>query len=113
MDLGICRPRRALLFRGVIMKSLRVLLGACALVCVAPVFACSICRCGDPTFNALGKEGVAQSGLRVALDWDQVEKTQGSAQEGHLDSMRETRATALLAYGFSDRWSAFVRLPYA
>jgi hypothetical protein len=57
--------------------------------------ACSICRCGDPTFNALGKDGVAQSGLRVALDWDQVEKTQGPADE--RDSLREQRETLLMA----------------
>jgi len=42
-----------------------------------PVSACSICRCGDPTYNALGSDGVAQTGLRLALDWDQVKKTQG------------------------------------
>ena len=28
--------------------------------------ACSICRCGDPTFNALGKEGISLPGLRLA-----------------------------------------------
>jgi len=48
---------------------------------MTPAFACSICRCGDPTFNALGNEGVSQSGLRIALDWDQLEKTQGAESE--------------------------------
>jgi hypothetical protein len=77
----------------------------------APAGACSICRCGDPTFNALGKEGVAQTGLRVALDWDQVKKTQGAADE--LDSLREQRTTLLLAYGISDSFGLFVRVPYS
>src|SRR5690349_25127700 len=88
--------------------------GAASLLAVlaAPSFACSICRCGDPTFNALGKEGVAQTGLRVALDWDQLRKTQGEIEEGHLDSLRERRITALFAYGFSDRFSLFARVPY-
>src|SRR3954467_8392999 len=76
-----------------------------------PSFACSICRCGDPTFNALGKEGVAQTGFRVALDWDQVEKTQGPADE--RDALREQRETLLLAYGLSDRFDLFARIPYS
>jgi hypothetical protein len=76
-----------------------------------PSFACSICRCGDPTFNALGKEGVAQTGFRVAFDWDQVRKTQGEPDE--RDSMRERRYSLLTAYGFSDRFSVFARVPYS
>src|SRR3954471_3736442 len=76
-----------------------------------PAHACSICRCGDPTFNALGKEGVAQTGLRVAFDWDQVRKTQGEADD--LDSLRERRYSLLAAYGFSDTFSVFARLPYS
>jgi hypothetical protein len=77
-----------------------------------PAFACSICRCGDPTFNALGNEGVAQTGLRLAIDWDQVSKTQGDPQE-NFDSLHERRDTLLLAYGFSDRLGLFARLPYS
>lgn len=77
-----------------------------------PVQACSICRCGDPTFNALGKEGVAQTGLRLALDWEQVEKTAGVPDED-FSSLRERRWTALLAYGISDRLGVFARLPYS
>jgi len=76
-----------------------------------PAFACSICRCGDPTFNALGNEGVSQSGLRIALDWDQLEKTQGG--ESETASLKEERMTLLAAYGFSDRFGVFVRVPYS
>jgi hypothetical protein len=82
-----------------------------SLALALPSFACSICRCGDPTFNALGKEGVAQTGLRVAFDWDQVRKTQGEADD--LDSLRERRYSLLAAYGFSDTFSVFARLPYS
>jgi len=77
----------------------------------APSFACSICRCGDPTFNALGKDGVAQTGLRLALDWDQVDKTQGPPEE--LESIREQRITVLAAYGIGERFGVFARLPYS
>jgi hypothetical protein len=77
----------------------------------APTFACSICRCGDPTFNALGREGVAQTGLRLALDGDRVDKTQGPADE--LESVRERRLTLLAAYGLGVDFDLFVRLPYS
>jgi len=77
-----------------------------------PAWGCSICRCGDPTFNALGKEGVAQTGLRLALDWDQVRKTSGVAG-AEFSSVQEQRTTFLLAYGFSDSVSVFVRVPYS
>ena len=94
------------------MKLLSVATGVTAgLLMANTAFACSICRCGDPTFNALGKEGVAQSGLRLAFDWDQVEKTQGPADE--RDSLREQRETLLLAYGLNDRFDVFARVPYS
>ena len=83
-----------------------------ALTLAAPASACSICRCGDPTFNALGKEGVAQTGLRMALDWDQVRKTQGDPTS-EIESLQERRTTLLVAYGISDRFGVFVRLPYS
>jgi len=86
------------------------LAGALA-VSAAPALACSICRCGDPTFNALGKEGVSQSGLRLAVDWDEVDKTQGPPDE--RDSLHEERVTALAAYGINDSIGVFARLPYS
>jgi hypothetical protein len=83
-----------------------------ATILASPAFACSICRCGDPTFNALGKEGAAQTGFRLALDWDQTRKTQGDPAED-FDSLRERRFTLLGAYGISDRLGVFVRVPFS
>jgi hypothetical protein len=94
---------------------MKTLVSACATVCAAiatPVFACSICRCGDPTFNALGKEGVSQTGLRIALDWEDVGKTQGDPA-ADFDDLTEHRTTLLAAYGFSDRFGVYARLPWA
>ena len=91
---------------------INLLLATLGTFLMAPAWACSICRCGDPTFNALGKEGVAQAGLRLAFDWDLVRKTQGITVED-FDSLREERSTLLVAYGFSDRFSLFARLPYS
>ena len=90
----------------------RLLAVALSAAFTAPAWACSICRCGDPTFNALGKEGVSQSGLRIALDWDQVKKTQGDPKDD-FDSLRERRETLLLAYGFSPELSLIARVPYS
>ena len=77
-----------------------------------PAWGCSICRCGDPTFNALGKEGVAQPGLRLALDWDQVEKTVGTRDE-EFSHVKEHRTSILVAYGISDRFDVFARAAYS
>ena len=76
-----------------------------------PAYGCSICRCGDPTYNALGSDGVVQSGLRVAMDWDRMEKSQGGADE--RESLTEERATALVAYGPSERLGLFIRVPFS
>ncbi len=93
------------------LRTFAIALTVCTLP-AAPAWSCSICRCGDPTFNALGKEGIAQLGARLALDWDQVEKTQGDPDD-ELESLRERRATLLLAYGVSDRVGFFARVPYS
>jgi hypothetical protein len=77
----------------------------------APALGCSICRCGDPTFNALGLTGVSLEGVRLALDWDSVEKTQGSAEGGELESAKEQRMTLLLGYNISPDWGVYARLP--
>jgi len=82
-----------------------------ALFVAAPAFSCSICRCGDPTFNALGKEGVPQSGVRIALDADSLQKTQGPPEE--RDDLKEERVTLLAAYALSDRFALFARIPYS
>jgi len=92
------------------MNAIKICVAGLSLAFALPSFACSICRCGDPTFNALGKEGVAQSGFRIAFDWDQVRKTQGDED---VDSLRERRYSLLAAYGFSDTFSVFARLPYS
>ena len=82
------------------------------LALASDAFACSICRCGDPTFNALGKEGISLPGLRVALDWEEVEKSEGSPDE-EFSTVLEHRTTLLGAWGVSERFSVFVRVPYA
>jgi hypothetical protein len=71
---------------------------------------CSICRCGDPTFNALGPSGFANRGLRLALDWERFDKQEGPP-ETEAEELVENRFTLLASYGFSERFSLNARVP--
>jgi hypothetical protein len=73
--------------------------------------ACSICRCGDPTFNALGR-GFAARGFRGAFDWERFDKDEGNPAE-ESESQVENRFTALASYGFGERFGLSVRVPYS
>lgn len=75
-------------------------------------YACSICRCGDPTFNALGKEGIALPGLKLALDWEEVQKSQGSRGD-EFSAVLEHRTTLFAAWAPSERIGLFMRVPFA
>ncbi len=85
-----------------------------AVLTAAPAtgLACSICRCGDPTFNALGKDGFAAQGWRVALDWERFDKEQGDPAVAS-ESQVENRITALVSYGLGEKVTIFGRLPYS
>jgi hypothetical protein len=75
-----------------------------------PALACSICRCGDPTFNALGREGFSASGFRLAFDWERFDKDEGNPAE-ESESQVENRFTALVSYGFGERFMLTARVP--
>ena len=47
-----------------------------------PAQGCQICRCGDPTFNALGTDVYVAGAFRVALDWERIEKREGICSRG-------------------------------
>ncbi|HZF14281.1 MAG TPA: hypothetical protein VFE33_36265 [Thermoanaerobaculia bacterium] len=107
---------------------------AVAACCLAPspAGACSICRCGDPTFNALGTDVYASGNFRVALDWERFEKEQGVFEPGAAvstvtngtrlaardeaapsrESQVENRFTTTLSYAFADRANLVARLPW-
>lgn len=96
-----------------VRSALVAALAASSVIAVAPTArACSICRCGDPTFNALGRTGYSSPGFRGALDWERFDKDEGTPETG-LDTQVENRVTALLSYGVSDRAMFTVRLPYS
>ena len=76
-----------------------------------PAEACSICRCGDATFNALGKDVTSEPGWRFAFDIDRFSKTQGPPEQ--QDSIVEDRYTAIGAYTLGSRALLVARVPYA
>jgi hypothetical protein len=105
-----------------------VLLVSIPLLTPRPAEACSICRCGDPTFNALGSNIYADGAFHLALDWDRFDKEQGvfELHEEHPESLRplheghgetetliENRVTATLSYAFAQRFNVVARVPYS
>ena len=97
--------------RGVARVGLALL--AAVLSCAPKrALACSICRCGDPTFNALGKDSYGVRGFRLALDTERFDKEQGDPAE-LSESQVEDRVTALASYGLWERLMLFARVPYS
>lgn len=85
---------------------------AVVLLSVVSVHACSICRCGDATFNALGKSGYATQGFRGAFDWERFDKDEGPASADH-ESQVENRVTWFASWGFTPRLMVSARVPYS
>ena len=80
--------------------------------------ACSICRCGDPTFNALGAAIYAPGQFRLALDWERFDKENGVSDPASgaivgRDAEIENRFTLSVAYSFGERFTLVGRLPFS
>ena len=80
--------------------------------------ACSICRCGDPTFNALGAAIYAPGQFRLSLDWERFDKENGVSDAGSEtitahDAEVENRFTLGVAYSFGERFTLVGRLPFS
>jgi hypothetical protein len=74
-----------------------------------PASACSICRCGDAAFNALGLNIYEPGSVRFALDWDRTSKEQGSAAT--REAVIESRLTATISYSPADWLTLVGRVP--
>jgi hypothetical protein len=118
-------------------KAVAIALFAAALLPSASA-ACSVCRCGDPTFNALGTSIFTQGQFRLALDYESLEKTQGTDTDHHeaealaasaglgafplphgdeehggREELTERRMILTASYGFSERFQAVARIPWS
>ena len=89
---------------------LAVVIGLAALGAARPTIACSICRCGDPTFNALGTDIFSPGAFRLALDWDRISKSQGPPDE--TESTVQNSVTATVSYSFGEYVNLVARVPY-
>ncbi len=96
-----------------------------------PAAACSICRCGDATFNALGPDVFTAGRFRVALDWDRFDKENGTSETAPAgfrafrrtpfdalpvtgrDAEVENRITATLTYSVGEKVTAVARVPFS
>jgi hypothetical protein len=94
---------------GAVLRSAAI---AALLLLPASAEPCSICRCGDPTFNALGKEGYFRPGLSLALDWERFDKQEGPLEE-EAEELVENRLTLFASYGVSERFSLYARVPFS
>lgn len=88
---------------------------ATALILPSGARACSMCRCGDPTFNALGSNVYGANPFRFAVDAERFDKEQGlfGEEESGTEEMIENRWTASLAYTLGDRAVFVARLPWS
>ncbi|HEV8267941.1 MAG TPA: hypothetical protein VGR00_06900 [Thermoanaerobaculia bacterium] len=88
--------------------------------------ACSICRCGDATFNSLGMDVFSSGSFRFAVDWERFDKENALSEEHGVrrrrllheeepgkDAEVENRFTATLSYTFGETATAVVRLPWS
>jgi hypothetical protein len=94
-------------------------------VAVPPAYGCSICRCGDPTFNALGTDVYKDGALRISLDWERFDKEQGNLPEDAAaakavanpdlgrEAVIENRFTTGFSYTFGERVVAVARIPWS
>lgn len=99
-----------------IFPRLAAVAGFVSLLAVAapPARGCSICRCGDPTFNALGTDVYKEGAFRVSLDWERFDKEQGLLPgEDGRETVVENRFTTALSYTFGERAIAVARIPWS
>lgn len=79
------------------------------------VRACSICRCGDATFAALGAEAFSGARRSVALDYERFRKQsihdEPLAAVRHTMALTEDRWTLSGLYGRGGRLTLLARLP--
>ncbi len=72
--------------------------------------ACSMCRCSDPVFSALGEGLYTYGGFQVALDWNRLDQSQGAGPE--LEAQIRNSMVATISYGWQERLTFVAQVPY-
>ncbi len=115
MGPDVPRKKETALTAGRALCTTTILTLATVAVLPRPSAACSICRCGDPAFNALGLNIYNPESFRLALDWSRFAKTEGVGMGGAegSESVVENRVTATLSYSPSEVFTLIAQLPWA
>lgn len=71
--------------------------------------ACSMCRCSDPVFSALGEGLYSYGGFQIALDWNRLNQSQGAGPD--LEEQVRNAMIATLSYGFRERFTVVAQVP--
>ncbi len=72
--------------------------------------ACSMCRCSDPVFSALGEGLYSYGGFQVALDWARLNQSQGAGE--NLEAQVRNSLVATVSYGWHERLTLVAQVPY-
>jgi hypothetical protein len=72
--------------------------------------ACSMCRCSDPVFSALGEGLYSYGGFQVALDWTRLDQSQGAGPE--FEEQVRNSLVATISYGWRERLTFVAQVPY-
>jgi hypothetical protein len=93
-------------------RRVRAVLGFVILSLVLPraAAACSMCRCSDPVFSALGEGLYTYGGFQVALDWTRLDQNQGAGPD--LEEQVRNSVVATLSYGWRERLTLVAQVPY-
>lgn len=73
--------------------------------------ACSMCRCGDPTYSLVGSQLFVPRTFTLGFDADRYEKDQVAEAEPGREREVEQRYTLSAAYTFGRRFTALAFLP--
>jgi len=96
------RPRKCL--------SAAALIAAAVLLLPNRVAACSMCRCSDPVFSALGEGLYSYGGFQIAVDWNRLNQTEGAGPD--FEAQVRNTITTTIAYGWQERLTVVVQVPY-
>jgi hypothetical protein len=83
---------------------------AAVILAPAPAAACSMCRCSDPVFSALGEGLYTNSGFKLALDWSRSDQSEGPPDD--FEAQVRNTLTLTMSYSWQERLTFVAQVPY-